>query len=169
MHEIDREHVNEMVREEIKDWLSKIWREPSPRIEVRFDDGVSKSMCKPRREESTSAGADICAPYDATIPPHSSLVMRTGLHVNIPRHTCGILIGKSDLDVMFCVTSSGVISEGFSDEIEIRVYNHGEYEYVIRAGDAISQLIIIPCIYPKYFVSGGTSGYDDSLKGFTGF
>lgn len=67
------------------------------------------------------------------------------------------------------ITTTGLIDEGFSGEILVKLFNHGMDDYNARAGDKIGQLVIMPVLYEPIQVvntikSGerGENGYGSS-------
>ena len=70
----------------------------------------------------------------------------TGVHVEIPKGHCGLLVSKSGLNVAEDMTTTGLIDSGYSGQITVKVYNHGIQTRHIAAGQKISQLVIIPCV-----------------------
>lgn len=101
----------------------------------------------PIRAHRTDAGIDIRAERNETINPCESSVFHTGVHVQLPQNTAGVLISKSGLNIKSGIVSTGLIDEGYSGEIVVKLYNHGETPAEIRAGDKISQLIVVPVLY----------------------
>lgn len=101
----------------------------------------------PKREHGTDAGLDLRAEVDALILPKSSFIFSTGVHVQLPKGTCGLLVSKSGLNTHHNITSTGLIDEGYTGEIRVKLYNHGNSSYEVHRGDKISQLIVIPCLY----------------------
>lgn len=136
------------------------------KLKVRLDEGAYK----PLREHRTDAGLDLRAMETVTVFPRSSAVCRTGVHVQLPKGTAGILISKSGLNVKNNITSTGLIDQGYTGEILVKLYNHGETHYKVNAGDKISQLVIVPVYFPHVWIvdeiNGGTRG--DAGFGSTG-
>lgn len=60
----------------------------------------------------------------------------------------GFLKSKSGLNVNHGITSEGVIDMGYTGSIKVKLYNHGEEDYTVSAGDKISQLVILPILTP---------------------
>jgi len=108
---------------------------------------VDYNICRPERAHDTDAGIDLKATASAVVPAHGSRVFGTGVHVQLPHGTCGILVSKSGLNVKHGLTSTGLIDEGYTGEIKVKLYNHTDEEYHVRAGDKISQLIVVPVLY----------------------
>lgn len=120
----------------------------------------------PVRAHDTDAGADLRSPVDALIPPGSSRVIDTGVHIQLPHGYVGMLKSKSGLNVKHDITSEGVIDEGYTGQIKVKLYNFSDYPYAIERGDKITQLVIIPCEYMDFDV---VEELDDSERGGEGF
>ena len=101
----------------------------------------------PTRAHSTDAGLDLYARETQNIPAGQSAVFDTGVHIQLPPSTAGILISKSGLNVKHDLTSTGLIDEGYDGSIAVKLYNHGGAPYTVVAGDKISQLVIVPVVY----------------------
>lgn len=114
-------------------------------MRVILDEGA----IMPTRGHATDAGLDLYARETVIIPPNGSAVFDTGVHVELPRMTCGLLVSKSGLNVNCDITSTGLIDEGYTGSIRVKLYNHGDRNFLVRKGDKISQLVVIPCWYEK--------------------
>lgn len=134
-------------------------------IKVQLDEGAYM----PERAHGWDAGADLRTPIAATIHAGHSLVIDTGVHMEIPEGYVGMLKSKSGLNVNKCMTTVGVIDAGFTGSIKVRVYNHGP-EHRFEAGDKITQIVIMPVETPDFVqvdkISGGDRG--DNGYGSTG-
>lgn len=131
-----------------------------PTIRVKLDPGATL----PARAHDTDAGADLRTPVDFRVPPHDSAVVGLGVHVELPPHTAGLLVSKSGLNVLNALTSTGLIDLGFTGEIRVRVYNDGDDWYHFHAGDAVTQMVVFPVLFPSYEeadeIEGGERGDD---------
>lgn len=101
----------------------------------------------PERAHKTDAGLDIKARENRLIKAHRGALLHTGLHVQLPHGTAGLLVSKSGLNVNHGITSTGLIDEGYTGEIMVKLYNHSDTDYLVNAGEKISQLVIIPVLY----------------------
>lgn len=120
----------------------------------------------PVRAHDTDAGADLRSPVGTVINAMGSCVIDTGVHIQLPHGYVGMLKSKSGLNVMHDITSEGVIDEGYTGPIKVKLYNNGDEPYKIERGDKITQLVIIPCEYVHFdFVDK----LDDSERGGDGF
>ena len=105
---------------------------------------------KPEFAHKTDAGADLRSPVEAVVPAHGSVVIDTGVHVEIPEGYVGMLKSKSGLNVKHNLIGEGVIDCGFMGSIRVKLYNLGDTDYQIQRGDKIIQLVIVPCIYCEF-------------------
>lgn len=103
----------------------------------------------PDRAHSDDAGLDLRAREDKLVPPKGSATFDTGVHVELPPGTVGLLKSKSGLNVRHDLTSDGVIDVGYTGSIVVKLYNHGEKPYRVKHGDKISQLVILPIRLPE--------------------
>lgn len=118
----------------------------------------------PERAHDTDAGADIRTPVGFTLRAHGSEIVATGVHVELPAGTVGMLKSKSGLNTRYGIVSEGVIDEGFSGEIIVKLYNLSDHDYMFQRGDKITQLVVMPVHYVTYEqvdeIQGGERGTD---------
>ena len=104
----------------------------------------------PTRAHDTDAGLDIMTPLDFFLSGRSSIVVHTGVHVELPAGTVGILKSKSGLSTKKNIqTIDGVIDEGYTGEIVVKLHNAGNTPFILYKGDKITQLVIVPCFAPE--------------------
>lgn len=132
-------------------------------MRVKLDPGAYS----PVRAHKTDAGMDVKAKEAQIVPAKESAVFRTGVHVELPPNTCGLVVSKSGLNVKHDITSTGLIDEGYDGEIVVKLYNHGGYDYKVEAGDKISQLVVIPVLYERIEIVDDLGG--ESERGSRGF
>jgi dUTP pyrophosphatase len=116
------------------------------KIKIKLDEGAKM----PERAHSTDAGADLRAPHDVLVMAKGSVVIDTGVHIELPPNTVGMLKSKSGLNVKHGITSEGVIDVGYTRSIAVKLYNHSDKPYEVKAGDKISQLVIMPILTPDF-------------------
>lgn len=104
----------------------------------------------PERAHDTDAGADIRTPEGFWLRAHDSEIVATGVHVELPAGTVGMLKSKSGLNTRYGIVSEGVIDEGFSGEIIVKLYNLSDHDYMFQRGDKITQLVVMPVHYVTY-------------------
>ena len=111
-------------------------------MEVMLDNGAYM----PSRGHKTDAGLDLRTPKAVTVPAYGSTVVDTGVHVELPRGCAGLLVSKSGLNVNHDITSTGLIDEGYTGSIVVKLYNNSPDDYWLAAGDRITQLVVIPVV-----------------------
>ena len=134
-------------------------------MKVKLDLGAYS----PVRAHSTDAGLDIKCPDTykfIRIGAGESVVISTGVHVELPENTAGVLVSKSGLNVKFGITSTGLIDQGYTGSIKVKLYNHSCFDYYIYPGDKISQLVIVPVFYEPVELA---EDLDESERGENGF
>ena len=107
-----------------------------------------KDAFMPVRAFKTDAGLDLFSPIDTYVPAMGSVSISTGVCVELPRNTVGMVKSKSGLNVKHGITSEGVIDVGYTGSIMVKLYNHSDKDYRICRGDKISQLVIMPILTP---------------------
>ena len=117
----------------------------------------------------TDAGIDIRTPYDVTCSAHSSIVIDTGVHVEIPHGCAGVLVSKSGLNVRSGITSTGLIDEGYTGSIQVKLYNNSNRGYTFLRGEKITQLVIIPVEHVGIYCVESLEEFENSERGTNGF
>lgn len=153
------EHINKFRLPDIQtySWVDE--------IKVVLDEGA----ILPTRGHSDDAGFDLYAPKNMH-PKHlwkgDSVTIDTGVHLEIPKGCCGVIISKSGLNVNHNVTSHGLIDSGYVGSIRVKLYNHGSERLKIEPGDKISQIVIMPCFTPRLLIADKLR---DTERGSNGF
>lgn len=111
-------------------------------MEIMLDNGAYM----PSRGHKTDAGLDLRTPKAVTVPAYESVAVDTGVHVALPHGCAGLLVSKSGLNVKHSITSTGLIDEGYTGSIVVKLYNNEGEDYEVKAGDKITQLVVIPVV-----------------------
>lgn len=127
---------------------------------------LSPNAFMPERFHDTDAGADIRTPETFRLEPHSSEIICTGVHVELPPNTVGMVKSKSGLNIKNDIVSEGVIDEGFGGEIVVKLYNLGDSFHIFNRGDKITQLVVMPVCYPEYEEADEISSGDRGENGY---
>ena len=97
----------------------------------------------PTRSHDTDAGLDLYARNDAVILPWTGESFDTGVCIELPPGTFGKIESRSGLNVKHGIVScGGIIDQGYTGSIVVKLYNLSGRHYHIKAGDRIAQLII---------------------------
>ena len=144
-------------------------------MKIKLDEGAFA----PIRCHETDAGLDIRSPLDVIVPPSriiydaignfvriGSATIDTGVHIELPHGRVGLLKSKSGLNVKHGITSEGVIDEAYRGSIRAKLYNHTENEYLVKRGDKITQLLVMPCDYVECELADELGDTDRGENGF---
>lgn len=131
-------------------------------MKVKLDEGAFMLT----RAHATDAGADLRTPVDVTVPAHGSAVIDTGVHVELPPNTVGMLKSKSGLNVKHGITSEGVVDEGYTGSIVAKLYNHSDVPCTLASGSKVTQLVVIPVEYVGFEL---VDALDETPRGASGF
>ena len=132
-------------------------------MKIKLDEGAFM----PERAHETDAGLDLKTPIGFTVNPHSGFAVDTGVHVEIPKGCAGFLKSKSGLNVYHNITTEGVIDEGYTGAICVKVYNHGADYYTFHKGDKITQLVILIIAIPHTLEV--VDEFEETERGSNGF
>ena len=111
-------------------------------MEIMLDNGAYM----PSRGHKTDAGLDLRTPKAVTVPAYESATVDTGVHVQLPHGSAGLLVSKSGLNIKHDITSTGLIDEGYTGSIVVKLYNNCGEDRRLEAGDKITQLVVIPVV-----------------------
>ena len=109
---------------------------------------LDRGAYMPTRAHDTDAGLDLYSPETIYVLPMSAVTIDTGVHVELPQETVGMVKSKSGLNVKHGIQSEGVIDVGYTGSIRVKLYNHSGNGYLVHKGDKISQLVIMPILTP---------------------
>ena len=111
------------------------------KINIQLDQGA----VVPSRAHETDAGLDLYTREKVLIWGGQSHIFDTGVHIEFPPGFYGKIESKSGLNTKHGIVSAGgVIDEGFTGSICVKLYNLSNRHYIFEAEDKIAQLIIQP-------------------------
>lgn len=131
-------------------------------MKIKLDEGAKM----PTRAHSTDAGLDLYARKTQIVSAKESAKFDTGVHIELPAGTVGMLKSKSGLNVKHGLTSEGVIDVGYTGSIVVKLYNNSGYDYRVEKGDKISQLVIMPILTPELELVESLEETDRGDNGF---
>ena len=110
-------------------------------VKVKLQPGATL----PKHGHDSDAGWDLCAKEDFVVPAGGHAVHDTGVHMAVPEGYCGLLVSKSGLNVKHSLTSTGLLDAGYTGPIIVKLYSEDTgRDYMFKAGDKISQIVILP-------------------------
>lgn len=98
-----------------------------------------------------SAGADLSACLDesVTINPHFTMMIGTGVAMEIPVGYAGLIYARSGLACkqgLAPANKVGVADSDYRGEIIVALHNHSDEPKVVNPQDRIAQLVITPYV-----------------------
>lgn len=141
----DRNYITE---KELKNAIAERYGVKNLKEKGEMKIKLDKGAFMPTRAHKTDAGLDLYAGEKKVIPAKGSAVFDTGVHIELPKGTVGMLKSKSGLNVKHGLTSEGVIDVGYTGSICVKLYNNSDKDYTVNKGDKISQLVIMPIVTP---------------------
>ena len=120
----------------------------------------------PRRAHQTDSGADLFAVERTVLPPHAVTHVHTGVAVELPENTSGIIWGKSSVESKGIKAMAGLVDAPYRGELIVCMYNLNDTEFIFEAGQKVAQLVVLPTLYPDFTEVAELS---DTARGAGGF
>ena len=102
-----------------------------------------------------AAGADLyaCVEGDVEIKPHTTVVIPTGIAVELPLGYAGLIYARSGLATkkgLAPANKVGVVDCDYRGEVKVALHNHSKNVQTISAGERIAQFVITPYITAQF-------------------
>ena len=102
-----------------------------------------------------SAGADLYAlPGESiTVAPHSTVLVHTGLSMEIPEGYVGLIFARSGLATkkgLAPANKVGVIDADYRGEFMVALHNHTDQPKTVDGGERVAQLVIVPYLTASF-------------------
>ena len=125
----------------------------------------------PTYGSAQAAGADLyaCLEEDAFIAPGQTVMIPTGLSMEIPLGYAGFIYARSSMGSkrgLAPANKVGVIDSDYRGEFMVALHNHGKEEQAVCHGERIAQLVIAPVVTPGFTE---VSELSDTKRGTGGF
>lgn len=134
-----------------------------PVIKVKKLDPQAKL---PLRAHDTDSGADLFALTRTVLPPHTVTHVHTGVCVELPEQTSGIIWGKSSVESKGIKAMAGLVDAPYRGELIVCMYNLNDTEFVFEAGQKVAQLVVLPTLYPSFVQADQISQTSRGSGGF---
>ena len=118
-----------------------------------------------------AAGADLyaCLEGSVTIEPHQTVMIPTGLALEVPVGCAGLIYARSSMGAkrgLAPANKVGVIDSDYRGEVMVALHNHGIVAQTVENGERVAQLLITPVLTPAYEEAEELS---DTVRGVGGF
>lgn len=135
------------------------------KVRISLDDGA----VMPSYAHAGDAGLDFYATKSAIIYPHTSKMVGTGVHMEIPSGYVGLGfprsgLSKLGLNLANCVS---VIDSGYRGEVMGLLHNYTDHPQEVSRGDRIFQMVVLP--YPLIELVEVDELESDTERGVGGF
>nr|8QLD_A Chain A, Deoxyuridine 5'-triphosphate nucleotidohydrolase [Escherichia phage T5]8QLD_B Chain B, Deoxyuridine 5'-triphosphate nucleotidohydrolase [Escherichia phage T5]8QLD_C Chain C, Deoxyuridine 5'-triphosphate nucleotidohydrolase [Escherichia phage T5] len=104
--------------------------------------------CMPKIGSEDAAGMDLRAFFNdlRAIAPGKSLMIDTGVAVEIPRGWFGLVVPRSSLGKrhLMIANTAGVIDSDYRGTIKMNLYNYGSEMQTLENFERLCQLVVLP-------------------------
>lgn len=118
-----------------------------------------------------AAGCDLyaCLDESVTIEPHATVLIKTGLALEVPVGYAGLIYARSGLASkrnLAPANKVGVVDADYRGEVMVALHNHGTTAQTIEHGERIAQMVIAPFLTANFIQVDELS---DTVRGEGGF
>ena len=106
---------------------------------------ISPDATLPAKNNDTDAGIDLYSSVKIVVPGHSTVLVSTGIKMELPAGWQINIRDRSGLASKETVfVKAGVVDPDYRGEVKVVLGNHGNFPYTIMKGDKIAQAILLP-------------------------
>ena len=140
-------------------------------IKIKFLEH-NKENKQPFYATEGSAGMDLaaCIDEDIVLAPMERVLVPTGIAIKLPSSEYGaFLFARSGLTTKKGITLAncvGVVDSDYTGEIKVGLINLGKEDFVIKNGERIAQMVIMPVATARFNV---VDELDETERGAGGF
>lgn len=132
---------------------------------------LSENANVPAYGSEFAAGADLyaCLESDVEIKPHETVLIPTGVAMELPQGFAGLIYARSGLATkkgLAPANKVGVVDCDYRGEVKVALHNHSETAQTVAAGERVAQLVITPYITARFVLKQTLS---DTVRGGGGF
>ena len=132
---------------------------------------LNESAILPTYGSASAAGADLynLPGADVVIPAHETVMIHTGLAMEIPEGYAGFLFARSGIASkrgLAPANKVGVIDSDYRGEFMVALHNHSNVDATIAGGERIAQMCILPVLQAEFLVADELG---ETVRGEGGF
>ena len=132
---------------------------------------LNENAILPTYGSAFAAGADLynLPGVDVVIPPHATVMIHTGLAMEIPDGYAGFLFARSGIASkrgLAPANKVGVIDSDYRGEFMVALHNHSSEEQTVAGGERIAQMCILPVLQAEFIT---VDSLDETERGAGGF
>ena len=116
---------------------------------------LSENAIIPSYGSEFAAGADLyaCINADLQIAPHATVLVPTGVALELPLGYAGLIYARSGLENkkgLAPANKVGVVDCDYRGEIMVALHNHGNQTRIVNGGDRIAQFVVAPYLPAEF-------------------
>ena len=132
---------------------------------------LSEKAIIPSYGSEFAAGADLyaCIDSEVTVNPHQTVVIPTGVALELPVGYAGLIYARSGLATkkgLAPANKVGVVDCDYRGEVKVALHNHSEIPQTVAVGERVAQLVITPYITAEFIAVDELS---TTVRGAGGF
>ncbi len=130
---------------------------------------LDEAAVLPTYGSASSAGADLYAAAEVTIASGQTVLVHTGLAMEIPEGLVGLIYARSGLATkrgLAPANKVGVIDSDYRGEIMVALHNHGSCEQTVEAGERVAQMVFAPYFAAEFCLTDELGQTDRGEGGF---
>ena len=132
---------------------------------------LNEKAVMPSYGSEFAAGADLyaCIEGEVTVAPHTTVMIPTGLALELPVGYAGFIYARSGLASkrnLAPANKVGVADCDYRGEVKVALHNHGETPQTVAVGERVAQLVVAPYITAEFTEADELS---DTVRGAGGF
>lgn len=132
---------------------------------------LNENAILPTYGSTFAAGADLYSlpGADVVIPPHETVMIHTGLAMELPEGYAGFLFARSGIASkrgLAPANKVGVIDSDYRGEFMVALHNHSNEPATVSGGERIAQMCILPVVQGEFVLA---DSLDETERGAGGF
>lgn len=134
-----------------------------------------KKLCNnaivPTRGSNNAAGYDLyaCINEPIFIDPHETVMIGTGLSIELPDGTFGAVFARSGISVkrgLAPANKVGCCDSDYRGEYKVALHNHSNTTQWVSPNERIAQLVILPYIVAEFVETDSLTETERGVGGF---
>ena len=132
---------------------------------------LNENAILPTYGSASAAGADLynLPGEDVVIPPHKTVLIHTGLAMELPEGYAGFIFARSGIASkrgLAPANKVGVIDSDYRGEFMVALHNHSSEEQTVAGGERVAQLCILPVVKGEFLLC---ESLEETERGAGGF